>query len=148
MPMVTNKGSHSLCLSIYEHSCSGHFQSCLCFHYRTCLCPSLPVEHRPSTTPRHRTLFCAALVFPDLLVPCCCSSASVSRLQLLRDRPLFLFPCGFQVRVLACGAGCWLPEGAYDPAPLPPQYLLGHWFLSRSLPQIFISDLLLPLDRC
>ena len=33
-----------------------------------------------------------------------------------------------------------------DPAPLPPQYLLGHWFLSRSLPQIFISDLLLSLD--
>ena len=47
---------------------------------------------------------------------------------------------------LACGAGCWLPEGVSDPAPLPTQYLLGHWFLSRSLPQIFISDLLLPLD--
>ena len=46
---------------------------------------------------------------------------------------------------LACGAGCWLPEGVSDPAPLPPQYLLGHWFLSHSLPQIFISDLLLPL---
>ena len=40
----------------------------------------------------------------------------------------------------------WLPEGVSDPAPLPPQYLLGHWFLSRSLQQIFISDLLLPLD--
>ena len=47
---------------------------------------------------------------------------------------------------LACGAGCWLPEGVSDPAPLPSQYLLGHWFLSRSFPQIFISDLLLPLD--
>ena len=47
---------------------------------------------------------------------------------------------------LACGAGCWLPEGVSDPAPLPLQYLLGHWFLSCSLPQIFISDLLLPLD--
>ena len=47
---------------------------------------------------------------------------------------------------LACGAGCWLPEGVSDPAPLPPQYLLGHWFLSRSFPQIFILDLLLPLD--
>ena len=47
---------------------------------------------------------------------------------------------------LACGAGCWLPEGVSDPAPLPPQYLLDHWFLSRSLPHIFISDLLLPLD--
>ena len=64
----------------------------------TYLCPSLPVEHRPSTTPRHRTLFWAALVIPDQLVPCCFSSASVSRLQLLRGRPLFLFPCGFQVR--------------------------------------------------
>ena len=47
---------------------------------------------------------------------------------------------------LACGSGCWLPEGVSDPPPLPPWYLLGHWFLSRSLPQIFISDLLLPLD--
>ena len=64
----------------------------------TYLCPSLPVEHRPSTTPRHRTLFWAALVIPDQLVPCCFSSSSVSRLQLLRGRPLFLFPCGFQVR--------------------------------------------------
>ena len=62
------------------------------------LCPSLPVEHRPSTTPRHRTLFWAALVIPDQLVPCYFSSASVSCLQLLRGRPLFLFPCGFQVR--------------------------------------------------
>ena len=31
----------------------------------TYLCPSFPVEHRPSTTPRHRTLFWAALVIPD-----------------------------------------------------------------------------------
>ena len=106
----------------------------------TYLCPSLPVEHRPSTAPRHRSLFWAALIIPDQLVPCCFSSASVSRLQLLRGWPLLLFPCGFQVR-----AGCWLPEGVSDPAPLPPQYLTGHWFLSGSLPQIFISDLRLPL---
>ena len=45
---------------------------------------------------------------------------------------------------LACGAGCWLPEGVSDPAPLPLQYRFGHWFLSSSLPQIFIPDLLLP----
>ena len=64
----------------------------------TYLSPSLPVEHGPSTTPRHRTLFWAVLVIPDQLVPCCFSSVSVSRLQLLRGRPLFLFPCGFQVR--------------------------------------------------
>ena len=48
--------------------------------------------------PGHRTLFWAALVIPGQLVPCCFSSASVSRLQLLRGRPLFLFPCRFQVR--------------------------------------------------
>ena len=41
---------------------------------------------------------------------------------------------------------CWMLEGVSDPSPLPPQYLLGHWFLFRSPPQIFISDLLLPLD--
>ena len=64
----------------------------------TYLCPSLPVEHRPSTTPGHRSLFWAALAIPVQLVPYCFSSASVSRLQLLRGRPLFLFPCWFQVR--------------------------------------------------
>ena len=66
----------------------------------TYLCPLLPVEHRPSTIPRHHTLFWVALVIPDQLVPCCFSSASVSCLQLLRGRPLFLFPCGFQVTAL------------------------------------------------
>ena len=95
----------------------------------TYLRPSLPVEHRPSTTPRHRTLFWAALAIPDQLVTCCFSSTSVSCLQLLRGRPLFLFPCGLQFQGLARSAGCWLPEGVSDPAPLPPQYLLGHWFL-------------------
>ena len=100
------------------------------------------MEHRPSTPPRHHTLFWTALVIPDQLVPCCFSSASVSDLQLLQGQPLFLFPCGFQVRALRVV----LPEGVFDPAPLSLQYLLGHWFLSRSLPQIFISDLLLPLD--
>ena len=49
----------------------------------TYLCPSLAVEHRPSTTPRHHTLFWAVLAIPDQLVPCCFSSASVSCLQLL-----------------------------------------------------------------
>ena len=47
---------------------------------------------------------------------------------------------------LVCGAGSSLPEGVSDPAPPPPQYLLGHWFLPHSFPQIFSSDLLLPLD--
>ena len=43
----------------------------------TYLRPSFPVEHRPSTTPRHRTLFWAALVIPDQLVTCCFSSTSI-----------------------------------------------------------------------
>ena len=60
----------------------------------TYLGPWLHVEHRPSTTPRHRTLFWANLAAPVQFVPCCLSSASVSRFQLLRGRPLFLFPCG------------------------------------------------------
>ena len=40
----------------------------------------------------------SALVIPNQLLPCCSSSASVSYLQLWRGRPLFLFPCRFQVR--------------------------------------------------
>ena len=96
--------------------------------------------------PRHRTLFWAVLVIPDQLVPCCFSSAfSVSLPTVARPASLPL-PLRVPGQGLACGAGCWLPEGVSDPAPLPPQCLLGHWFLSRSLPQIFISDLLLPLD--
>ena len=47
---------------------------------------------------------------------------------------------------LACGAGCWLPEGVSDLAPLRPWHLLGHWFLSHLLPHLFISDLLLSSD--
>ena len=109
----------------------------------TYLGPSLLDEHRASTTPRQRTLFWAALAIPPQLFPCSLSSSSVSRLQLLRGRPLFLFPCGFQVR--AC-TGCSFPEGVSDPAPLPPQNLLGHWFLSRSFQQIFILDFLWPSD--
>ena len=68
------------------------------YYLLTYLCPSLLVKHRPSTIPGRRTLFWAALVIPDQLVHCCFSSASVSRLQLLRGRPLFPFPCRFQVR--------------------------------------------------
>ena len=83
------------------------------------ICPSLPVEHRPSTSPRHRTLFWAALVIPDQLVPCCFSSASVSRLQLLRGRPLFLFPCGFQVRAWRV----MLDAGFLRVCPIQPHFL-------------------------
>ena len=112
----------------------------------TYLCPSLPVEHRPSTTPRRRTLFWAALVIPDQLVLLLfqlCFSVSPPTVARPASLPL---PLRVPGQGLACGAGCWLPEGVSDPAPLSPQDLLSHWFLSRSLPQIFISDHLLPLD--
>ena len=108
----------------------------------TYLCPSLPVGHRPSTTPRNSTLFWAALAIPVQLVPCCFSSTSVSRLQQLRDRPLFLFPWGFQIRASRVVLDDGFLRVCPTQTPFPPQYLLGHWFLSRSLPQIFISDLL------
>ena len=87
--------------------------------YSTYLCPSLPVEHRPSTTPRHRTLFWTALTIPVQLVPCCFSSASMSRLQLLRGRPLFFFTCWFQVRA-------WrvvLDAGFMGVCPIQPHFL-------------------------
>ena len=96
----------------------------------TYLCPSLPVEHMPSTTPRHRTLFWAALVIPDQLVPCCFSSASVSRLQLLRGRPLFLFPCGFQVKA-------WrmvLDAGFLRVCPIQPHFLRSICLATGSCP--------------
>ena len=103
------------------------------------------MEHRPSTTPRHRTLFWANLAAPVQFVPCCLSSASVSRLQLLRGRPLFLFPCGFQVRAWRVMLdACFLRVS--DPALLPLQNLFCYWFLSRSLPQVFIWDHLWPSD--
>ena len=108
--------------------------------------PSFLVEHRPSTTLRHRTLFWASLASPVLLVPFCFITASVSCLQLLRGRPLFLFPCGVPCQCLACGAGRWLPKGVSNPAPLPPQNLLDHLFMTLSFPQVLISDLLWPSD--
>ena len=47
---------------------------------------------------------------------------------------------------LVCGAGCWLPEGVSDPAPLSLQNLICYWLLSRSLPQLFIWEHLWPSD--
>ena len=55
-------------------------------------------EQRPSTTSRHLTRSWAALITPFQQVSCCAISVSVLRLQLLRGRPLFLFPCGFHLR--------------------------------------------------
>ena len=67
-------------LTVLKATTSKGIENVIC-SLLTYLCPSLPVEHRPSTTSRHRTLFWAALVIPDQLVPCCFSSASVSRLS-------------------------------------------------------------------
>ena len=106
------------------------------------------MEHRP-LTPRHRTLFWAALVIPGQMGPVVpmLFQLCFSVLPPTVARPASLsLPLRVPGQGLACGAGCWLPEVVSNPTPLPPQYLLGHWFLSRSLPQIFISDLLLSLD--
>ena len=92
--------------------------------------------------PSHSVLGCSCHSVGPLLFQLC---FSVSPPTVARPASLPL-PLRVPGQGLACGAGCRLPEGVSNPAPLPPQYLLGHWFLSRSLPQIFISDLLLPLD--
>ena len=63
--------------------------------------------YMPSTTPRHCTVFWVALAIPVQLVLCCYSSASVSCLQLLRGRPLFLLPYGFQVRAWSVALASW-----------------------------------------
>ena len=79
----------------------------------------LHVEHRPLTTPCHRTLFWANLAAPVQFVPCCLSSASVSCLQLLWGWPLFLSPCEFQVRA-------WpvvLDAGFLRVCPIQPYFL-------------------------
>ena len=57
----------------------------------TYLCPSLLVEHRPSTTPHHRTVFWAALAIPDQLVR-----------KSLRWRPFLA-----QVNALVCCCRCF-----------------------------------------
>ena len=100
----------------------------------TYLCPSLPVKHRPSTTPphpppprpppSHSVLGCPSHLGPvgPLLFQLC---FSVSPPAVARPASLSI-PLRVPGHGLACGAGCWLPEGASDPAPLPPQYLFGH----------------------
>ena len=110
--------------------------------------PIAPAENRPSTTLRHRSLFWAALAIPDQLVPCCFSSASVSHIQLLWGRPLFLFSCGFQVKA-------WrvvLDAGFLGVCPIQPRFLRSVCLATGSCParsyitHNFISDLLLLLD--
>ena len=98
--------------------------------------PSPPAT--PPPAPSHTVLGCSCHSGPvgPLLFQLCFSVSPPAV-----KRPASLpFPLWVPGQGLACGAGCWLPEGVSDPAPLPPQYLLGHWFLSRSLPQIFISE--------
>ena len=70
-------------------------------------------------TPCHRTLFWANLAAPVQFVPSCLSSASVSHLQLLRGQPLFLFPCGFQVRAWRV----MLDAGFLRVCPIQPHFL-------------------------
>ena len=102
----------------------------------TYLGPWLHVEHRPSTTPRHRTLFWANLAAPVQFVPFCLSSAPVSRLQLLRGGPLFLFPCRFQVRA-------WrvvLNAGFLRECPIQLHFLFRICFATGSCPARFHSS--------
>ena len=117
-----------------SHGVSGNKQADRLTTYL--LTPIAPEEHRPSTTPRHRTLFWSALAIPDQLVTCCFSHRALwfqlyfSVLPPTVARPASLsLPPWAPGQGLVCSAGCWLPEGVSDPAPLPPQYLLGHWFL-------------------
>ena len=101
------------------------------------LCPSLPVEHRPSTppppppTPQPPIAVCSRLLL-SFRTSCfsCFSSASVSCLQLLRGQPLFLFPCGFQVRA-------WhvvLDAGFLRVCPIQPHFLRSICLATGSCP--------------
>ena len=96
------------------------------------------------SSPSHSVLGCSGHSRPvgSLLFQLC---FSVSPPTVARPASLSL-PLRVPGQGLVCGAGCWLPEGVSNPAPLPLQYLLGHWFLFHSLSQIFISDPHLPLD--
>ena len=110
----------------------------------TYLCPLLPVEHRPSTTPHHCTLFWAALVIPVQLVPCCFRSASVYRLHLLWGWPLFLFPCRFQVRACLQSAHHFrssVPVHVSPWCPFSPWHPFRSW--RRNLPSVWLCPLLL-----
>ena len=104
------------------------------------------MEHWPSTTPCLRT---SVQGYSGHFSPVCpllfqlCFSVSPPAVARLASLPLSLRVPG---QGLACSAGCWIPEDVSNLAPLPPQYLFGHWFLSHSLPPIFTSDLLLPSD--
>ena len=77
-------------------------------------------EHRPSTPLRQLTQLWA--VFPSSFLewPLLSSSASVSLRHVFLGLPLFLFPCGFQVR--ACLV--MLLAGFLRVWPIPPHFIL------------------------
>ena len=113
-------------------------------YHRSCqtyLCPSLPVEHRPSVTPRHRTLFWAAVAILDTVGPLLFQLCFSVLLPFVARPASLSLPLRVPGQGFACGVGFWLLEGVSDPAPLPLEYLLGHWFMSCWLPRIFIWDL-------
>jgi len=106
-------------------------------------------EHRPSTTTRHRVLFCAALTASchDLLV--FLNSAYVSRRQEFLGRPIFLFPWGFH-----CRAWRVMLEGGFlRVCPIQRFFLCLIWksrgccpaILHRSLLVIFSDHLVLKM---
>ena len=114
------------------------------YNLLTYLCPSLPVEHRPSTTPppppppSPAIALCSGLLlsfrtswFPAVSALLQCLASSCCEAGLSSSSP-----AGSRSGL---GVWCWMLEGVSDPAPFPPQYLLGHWFLSRSLPQISLA---------
>ena len=77
------------------------------------------------TSPSHSVLGCSGhtgSVGPLLFQLC----FSVSPPAVARPASLSL-PLRVPGQGFACGDGCWLPEGVSDPAPHPPQNLLGHF---------------------
>ena len=115
--------------------CSDNYMCC----FTEVLLPIAPDGAINDPSPPHSVLGCSGHSRPvgPLLFQLC---FSVSPPNVVRPASLSL-PLRVPGQGLVCGDGCWLPEGVSDPAPLPLQYLLGHWFLSCSLPQIFISEL-------
>ena len=127
-------GSHPLCTECISSEVMGCLGRVTYF-----LMPIVPggayAIYDPS--PSHSVLGCSGHSSPvgPLLFQLC-----FSVLPPTVARPASLpLPLSVPGQGLACDAGCWLPEGVSNPAPLPPQYLLGHWFLPRSLPQVFVS---------
>ena len=98
-----------------------------------------------NTLPAHWPLGCLFQFLPVLTT--LYISASVHLHHVLLGLPLFLIPCGFQVR--ACQvmllAG-WLPEGEASPTLLCSTDKCGHLFLVCCPPEVLIAYLLWPQD--